>query len=402
MPEPLKFGSHFGTELSDAKVHQWWDSARAGLRMSTLAAVRDTIPDHPSEETLQLMAARSWRGLPKDWKYVIRRHYHKMNKKSESEPENPTKKLDLSDVFHKYHNRMLGWAWKITKNTDAAEDVVQNIYLYLVDKDIPVQDRPEAAYFLRTMTKQRALDWLRSDRVQSGYPKSQTSQETKELALLVQMAHDMSSQAKNIPSPSDVAHTAEIRDIVHQAVDKLGDTRAGQLMRMHLKGMSTQAMADEIGITSHGVTAQLAFAREKIAAYIARVWKKTIRPEESTLDPFGGASPDEVYMSGLEDWWEHKTDTDRHEILRRLGYTEPIAVVNSGVPHFGFLPKDIQRALSGWFDELHIDPVFDDEADNYIDDELGVYDMDHEDYVDDRPTDKPATQLDDKGDEFFL
>lgn len=284
-----KFGTHFGTELPDANTHQWWDSARASDRLAHLAAVASRVGTFdPADNILSLLAARTWRGLPKEWKLHLRKYHLKQSKRETEEPQ--TNILDISDIMDKYHNFLINVAWKVTGNGDAAEDVVQNVYLYLVDKNIQVRNEPSTSSFLKMLAKQRAIDWVRRDTHQRGYPQDVAFDPEGTASITNRAAHDFGRMARDRKvSPPSAASHRELSADIQRVLASFGDRQFARAMKLHLQGKSRDAIAQELGIDGNSVNAHLHFARRKMAPFLKK-WKPQTEGEGEGMtlaDVFG-------------------------------------------------------------------------------------------------------------------
>ncbi|MFC7062574.1 RNA polymerase sigma factor [Halobacillus seohaensis] len=72
--------------------------------------------------------------------------------------------INFNDLFTKYYSRVYYTALKITKETSAAEDVLQETFIKAYDKFNEIKDVNKVGAWLSTIASRKAIDFLRKEK----------------------------------------------------------------------------------------------------------------------------------------------------------------------------------------------------------------------------------------------
>ncbi|MEO0601634.1 MAG: sigma-70 family RNA polymerase sigma factor [Myxococcota bacterium] len=136
-----------------------------------------------------------------------------------------------------------------------ADEVVQDVFVGLWQHGPPTGDVGEIRAWLRTVARRRAIDRLR--------------QRTRQTRLHAAASH-------RDPEPVDgTAHVA-----IGEAMGRLPDDERALLVRFHIEGASSKAVAEELGISDAAVRKRLSRARESLRVVYEeelRAWATPVR-----------------------------------------------------------------------------------------------------------------------------
>jgi len=166
----------------------------------------------------------------------------------------------LAALFERHHSRIFRTAYRVTGSPADAEDVLQTVFLRVAraQESAEAAQNPEA-YFARAAIN-ASLDLIRSRK------------RSRAVALddVENQAGSTSQIAKN--NPASHHEDQELRDLVRQAVAKLGTT-AGQMFTLrYFEGFSNAEIARTmdtsalvVGVTLHRARTRL---RKQIGKYL--------------------------------------------------------------------------------------------------------------------------------------
>jgi RNA polymerase sigma-70 factor (ECF subfamily) len=170
--------------------------------------------------------------------------------------------VTLEELFNQHHDRIFRTAYRVTGTAEDAEDVLQTIFLRVArDQDAAMAaDNPEA-YFARAAIN-ASLDLIRSRK------------RTRAVAMddVVNTASVASFVSKANPAADQ--EDRELRQLVREAVSKLGNT-AGQMFALrYFEGLGNAEIAGVmntsplvVGVTLHRARARM---RKEIGKYLQR------------------------------------------------------------------------------------------------------------------------------------
>jgi len=134
--------------------------------------------------------------------------------------------LDVETCFRTQRARVYRWAYAMCRRHDDALDVVQDVFLRMLDRR-PLLANPAAAVaWLRRVTGRVVIDRWRAESARAA------------------------RQASHVPtaSPADAVEARELADLLHAALESLSEQQRLVLMGKCYDQMTFQQIADELGI----------------------------------------------------------------------------------------------------------------------------------------------------------
>lgn len=135
-------------------------------------------------------------------------------------------------LFKKYFASMCIVAHRYIANTQAAEDIVQDIFIRLWEKKEEYKDIPDLQVFLYVLVKNRCIDYLRSQKDTVEYTQSE----------LVKQADVF----------EDIVQEEEICRLIDEAIASL-PPQSARIMNFVLAGKQNKEIAENLNISVNSV-----------------------------------------------------------------------------------------------------------------------------------------------------
>ncbi len=161
---------------------------------------------------------------------------------------------DLEDVFREHHQRVLRAAYRVTGNTDDAQDVLQTVFLRLVrrDRGAGLSDNP--GNYLHRAAINAALDLLRSRQAAKATPLEPLE------PVLAGAPED---------SPDRLQGSSEIREVIRAALGKMSPRAAEIFTLRYFEGYGNNEIAKLLGTSRSTINVILHRTRNKLRDEIA-------------------------------------------------------------------------------------------------------------------------------------
>lgn len=140
-------------------------------------------------------------------------------------------------VFEKYYRELAYFAFRILKDRDAGEDVVQDMFVMLFEKGLPEGDGEALKSYLYVTVRNRCLDYLKHLKVVEKYQVENAEGETFEESILASLIE------------------TEVLSILKREIDAL-PKECAKVMRLLLVGYNSVEVAQELHVEPSTVRAQ--------------------------------------------------------------------------------------------------------------------------------------------------
>lgn len=138
----------------------------------------------------------------------------------------------LGTLYDRYARLVYGLALKILANTEEAEEITQDIFLNLWNRDIYNPNRGSLSNFLITMTRSRSIDKLRSRQTRTRF---------------FQRWGQLLGTDTTASTPLEQASVDERSQLIRDALDKLPNTERQVLEIAYYEGLSQTEIAKRLG-----------------------------------------------------------------------------------------------------------------------------------------------------------
>ena len=166
-----------------------------------------------------------------------------------------TKSLPFSEVYAVYFPRMIRFARTYLIDKEDAENVVQDIFIYLWENRTLLEGLRSPQAFLFTLVKRRSIDFLRK-KLQVTY--SEGSLEEVE-------NHEFQYKLYSLEAFDESRFSdEEIERLLHQAIERLPERCRRIFIESKLNNKKYQEIADEMGLSVQTVKNQVMIAVHKL------------------------------------------------------------------------------------------------------------------------------------------
>lgn len=153
----------------------------------------------------------------------------------------------FDDLFNKYSKRLYNFAVKYLRSEEEAEEVVQEVFLYVWDKKEKL--KPDSSFNAYIFT------------IAYNIIKKYFLKKTRENAFKDDLIYSLLKQENNLDQVIDYKFLLEK---VEQIIDSLPNRRKEIFLKRKYLGLPVKQIADELGISPNTVENQLASAQKQI------------------------------------------------------------------------------------------------------------------------------------------
>ena len=153
-------------------------------------------------------------------------------------------KKTFKQLYDKYYAVLVYYAIGFVNRMDVAEDIVQDLFMYLWEKQMSFDSIESLCSYLYSSTKHSAIDYLRHSAIETKYANDFVNINTEPF--------DTTSQQEE-----------EIYRLLFKQIDLLPE-RCKEIFLLHLKGLSNQQIADRLSLSIETVKTQKKRAIQKL------------------------------------------------------------------------------------------------------------------------------------------
>ena len=162
-------------------------------------------------------------------------------------PDKDKMKESFQNVYEEYYNSLVGFAESYVVRRDVAEDIVQEIFVSLWEKEIRFLSKVALSTYLYTSVKNSALDFLKHQEVESRYAERFLA-DSKERRWETKLDEEM-------------------LNLLFLSIDQLPE-RCREIFLMHLDGLSNEEIANQLDLSILTVKTQKKKAMKILREYI--------------------------------------------------------------------------------------------------------------------------------------
>ena len=171
-----------------------------------------------------------------------------------------------NEIVNRYGEKIFRLAMRITKNPDSAEEVLQNVFVKLIEKLGTFREESKLATWIYTVSSNEAFMFLRS--------KNKSS--FKEISVEEFNNKDNGSAYEGLQikydgfGPDDSAINAQQQEILERAISELHEEYRIVFQLRDVEGLSNQQAADVLGLSLPAVKSRILRARNQLKKKLAR------------------------------------------------------------------------------------------------------------------------------------
>lgn len=166
-----------------------------------------------------------------------------------------TEKTSFTEIYAIYFPRMLRFARTYVVDKEDAENIVQDIFIYLWENRSLLENIHSPQAFLFTLVKRRSIDFLRK-KLQAAY----TEGSIEEIEN-----HEFQYKLYSLEALDEARFSdEEIERLLHNAIDRLPERCRRIFIESKLNNKKYQEIADEMGVSVQTVKNQVMIAVHKL------------------------------------------------------------------------------------------------------------------------------------------
>ncbi len=158
-------------------------------------------------------------------------------------------------IFNKMKDKLFRYALRFVKESDVAEDIVQDVMFKLWQKRKDADEIENLEAWLMVLTRNRSLDVLRKAK------KTQNQ-------VNVDEAYSISD---NEPIPDQVMESADLMDMVHTCLGQLQEKQRSVFHLREIEQMSYEEIAEHTGFNLDDVKVSLFRARKHMQRMLSKM-----------------------------------------------------------------------------------------------------------------------------------
>jgi RNA polymerase sigma-70 factor (family 1) len=167
--------------------------------------------------------------------------------------------LAFRELYHTFHKRLHYFAFALVKTKEAAEEIVEDVFIRLWNQRSTVTEINNLKIYLYTATKNTALNYL--------------SRKARESIVEPFDNIDISLQETGV-SPEQIMITAEIYQKIRQAVDALPPRCKMIFKLIREDGLRYKEVSEILNISINTIDAQMAIAIQRITEAVRKDFEK--------------------------------------------------------------------------------------------------------------------------------
>ena len=154
-------------------------------------------------------------------------------------------------VFRLYYGPLLNYAGRILKDTELANDVVQECFCKLYERRKELKEELEVRPYLYKSVYNSCMDAIKHQKVRDNY----INQELLDFYF---------SKVIETPEAEQALLEEDLRGAIQDAIDKLPERCREIFVLSCVEGLKYQEVADKLGVTINTVKTQVRFGYKKV------------------------------------------------------------------------------------------------------------------------------------------
>lgn len=165
-----------------------------------------------------------------------------------------------NEIVNRYGEKIFRLAMRITKNPESAEEVLQNVFLKLIEKLGTFREESKLATWIYTVSSNEAFMYLRGKNKNS----------FKEISVEEFNSNDNGSAYEGLQikydgfGPDDSAINLEQQALLEKAINELPEEYRVVFQLRDVEGLSNQQAADVLGLSLPAVKSRILRARNQL------------------------------------------------------------------------------------------------------------------------------------------
>ncbi|HSG30545.1 MAG TPA: sigma-70 family RNA polymerase sigma factor [Thermodesulfobacteriota bacterium] len=170
-----------------------------------------------------------------------------------------------NEIVNRYGEKIFRLAMRITKNPESAEEVLQNVFVKLIEKLGTFREESKLATWIYTVSSNEAFMYLRGKNKNS----------SKEISVEEFNNNDSGSYYEGLQlkydgfGPDESVNNMEQQEILDKAIGELPEEYRVVFQLRDVEGLSNQQTADILGLSLPAVKSRILRARNQLKKRLA-------------------------------------------------------------------------------------------------------------------------------------
>jgi RNA polymerase sigma-70 factor, ECF subfamily len=175
---------------------------------------------------------------------------------------NPFEDKDFNLIFDELYIPLCRYAMKFVHHHETAEDIVQEIFIYIWENRERISKMDSVKMYLFTAVKNKSLNFLKKNYLNNKLPLTDES--------------DGSFQSELQPDVSELLEYRELESLLEQALNTLPEKCRIIFTMKRFADLSNKEVAEHLNISLKTVESQMTIALKKMNNYLNSHWQSTI------------------------------------------------------------------------------------------------------------------------------
>ena len=170
-----------------------------------------------------------------------------------------------NEIVNRYGEKIFRLAMRITKNPESAEEVLQNVFVKLIEKLGTFREESKLATWIYTVSSNEAFMFLRG----------KNKNNSREISVEEFNNYDSGSSYESLQikyegfGPDDSAINVEQSELLDKAINELPEEYRVVFQLRDVEGLSNQETADVLGLSLPAVKSRILRARNQLKKKLA-------------------------------------------------------------------------------------------------------------------------------------
>jgi RNA polymerase sigma-70 factor (ECF subfamily) len=165
----------------------------------------------------------------------------------------------LQLLFKTYYNELYKFTWKYVRSQEVAEELTQDIFIYLWENRLDLQINSALKSYLYTMARNRALNYLKSR-----MHKMSIAEEVPETYMA------------NSQTPEEALSQQELEKLVQEGIESLPEKCRIVFSLSRHEGLSYAQIAEQLQISPKTVEVHMSTALKKLRNHLKTFWQEAV------------------------------------------------------------------------------------------------------------------------------
>lgn len=166
----------------------------------------------------------------------------------------------LQALIKAYYSDLYKFTWKFVRSQEVAEELTQDIFIYLWENRENLNINSAVKAYLFTMARNRAFNYLKS-----------------RVAKMSVVADEVpETYAANSQTPEEEMSNQELEKLVAEGIEQLPEKCRIVFNLSRQEGLSYAQIAEELQISTKTVEAHMGTALKKLRTFLRSCWSETL------------------------------------------------------------------------------------------------------------------------------